>query len=272
MKLIVKLGQHDYVTDTDDVIDISIPMVFNGEQPNTYRVPKARARAYEDGRFVGDTRRGGSCNFETYELVPHCNGTHTECVGHITHQRIAVNGVLRKTLIPATLITVDPENADTTTESYSPPKQSGDRLITAKSLFYKLESAPREFLEALIIRTLPNDDSKISRDYMQSPPPYFSIEAMDYMAGLGVHHLLVDTPSIDRLFDEGQLHDHHMFWSVPFGHHEVDEDGYSVKTITEMVYVPDHVGDGTYFVSLQIAPFVTDAAPSRPLLVKPSTD
>jgi hypothetical protein len=38
------------------------------------------------------------------------------------------------------------------------------------------------------------------------------------------------------------------------------------KTITEMIYVRDEVADGLYLLNLQIAPFVSDAAPSRPLL------
>ena len=37
-------------------------------------------------------------------------------------------------------------------------------------------------------------------------------------------------------------------------------------TITEMIFVPDEVADGIYALSLQVAPFVADAAPSRPLL------
>ena len=37
-------------------------------------------------------------------------------------------------------------------------------------------------------------------------------------------------------------------------------------TITEMIFVPDTVEDGLYALSLQVAPFVADAAPSRPLL------
>ena len=43
-----------------------------------------------DGQFIGDTRMGGPCNFETYSITPHCNGTHTECVGHITNERVSI--------------------------------------------------------------------------------------------------------------------------------------------------------------------------------------
>ncbi len=272
MQLKVTLGARPYQVNAADPIDISIPLVFNGYQPNTYGVPPATAAAYEDGRFVGDTRRGGSCNFESYRLTPHCNGTHTEGVGHITHQRISIHDILKDAFIPATLITVDPEPSSTTTESCVPSKNPEDVLITAKNLYYKLEAAPREFLSALVIRTRPNDDSKIARDYMKTPPPFFSLEAMDYLAELGIKHLLVDVPSLDRLYDEGQLRAHHMFWSLPPGSHDVDEVAYSLNTITEMIYVPDRVDDGRYMLTIQIPPFVSDAAPSRPLLFRLATD
>ena len=70
--------------------DISIPLYFNGVQPNTYGVDKATSSPYQDGQFIGDTRKGGPCNFETYSFTTHCNGTHTECIGHITNERISI--------------------------------------------------------------------------------------------------------------------------------------------------------------------------------------
>jgi hypothetical protein len=36
-------------------------------------------------------------------------------------------------------------------------------------------------------------------------------------------------------------------------------------TITEMIYVPDNVADGSYLLNLQIA-FENDASPSKPVL------
>ncbi len=39
-------------------------------------------------------------------------------------------------------------------------------------------------------------------------------------------------------------------------------------TITELIYVPNKVEDGTYFLNLQIAPFENDATPSKPILYK----
>ena len=84
MNLRLEIGSTDYSVDLNSPVDISIPLLFNGDQPNTYGVEKATSKACEVGDFVGDVRRGGSCNFEEYKLVAHCNGTHTECVGHIS--------------------------------------------------------------------------------------------------------------------------------------------------------------------------------------------
>ena len=121
-------------------------------------------------------------------------------------------------------------------------------------------------MQALVIRTLPNDDSKKARNYMEHEPPFFSLEAMKYIVELGVAHLLIDLPSVDRLFDDGNLNAHHIFWNVAAGSHEADSKIALQKTITEMIYVDHKTDDGSYLLNLQIAPFVSDASPSRPLL------
>jgi len=53
---------------------------------------------------------------------------------------------------------------------------------------------------------------------------------------------------------------------VPQGTTVVDPEAHSMRTVTEMIYVPDDLPDGRYVLDLQIAPFVSDAAPSRPIL------
>ena len=55
------------------------------------RAARRRRGRLRAGSFVGDTRAGGSCNCEILTLAPHCNGTHTECVGHVTDDRVAVS-------------------------------------------------------------------------------------------------------------------------------------------------------------------------------------
>ena len=108
--------------------------------------------------------------------------------------------------------------------------------------------------------------SKRTRDYSAIQPPFFSVEGMQYLARLPIQHLLIDTPSIDRLDDEGKLTAHHIFWSMALGSHTVGQSQPSRRTITELIYVPDDVADGIYLLDLQIAPIMSDAAPSRPVL------
>jgi hypothetical protein len=37
-------------------------------------------------------------------------------------------------------------------------------------------------------------------------------------------------------------------------------------TITEFIFVPNAIVDGTYFLNLMVAPFENDASPSKPVL------
>ncbi len=238
---------------------ISIPLRFNGEQPNAYGVEPASAKACEYGELVGDTRRGGSVNFEQYTFIPHCNGTHTECAGHITNERISIRDCLQDVLMPALLVSVE-------------PTQNGDLLIDRGAIAKPVNAltyvrATDTSPSAMIVRTLPNDDSKLTRQYGENNiPPYFTSEAVQFIVECGFKHLLVDMPSIDRLFDEGKLSNHRIFWNFEPGSFEVNPQARVNSTITELIYVPNEIADGEYQLNLQIAPFETDASPSRPVL------
>ena len=241
-----------------DPIDISIPLRFNGPQPNAYGVEPAISKACEAGDIVGDTRRGGSVNFERVSFIPHCNGTHTECVGHITNERISVRDCLRDVLIPAVLVSVKPERA------------GEDWIIMRSEIQAKIKALTYVWATdmALIVRTLPNDDSKLSREYGDIIPPYFSTEAMQYIVECGFKHLLVDMPSIDRIYDDGKLINHRIFWNVEPESFDTNAASRIYSMITELIYVPNEVADGEYLLNLQIPPFEADAAPSRPVLFK----
>lgn len=266
MKLHTILDKQEFVFDTSNVLDISIPLNFNGDQPNTYGVDKASSKPYETDDFIGDTRRGGGCNFEQLIITPHCNGTHTECLGHITHERFSIHELFKDSIIPATLISVIPEAAIDSEDNYKPDKNQEDIFISKRVLQEALLSVPEGFLKALVIRTLPNDDSKKGRNYIDQEPPFFSLEAMKFIVEIGVEHLLIDLPSVDRLFDDGNLNAHHVFWNLEEGSHELISKQEMHKTITEMIYVNEKIKDGSYLLNLQIAPFESDASPSRPLL------
>jgi arylformamidase len=274
MILSVQINNQKYRIDLENPIDISIPLDFSSAQPNAYGVEKAASKACEADGLIGDTRRGGSCNFEQVTFIPHCNGTHTESVGHITRERISVHDCLKDAFVPAALVSIEPESALETNETYAVKLSENDKLITRKSIETALENSKFKIqnskLDALVVRTLPNDDSKKTRDYMKDVPPFFSTEAMRFIVEKGVKHLLVDMPSIDRTFDEGKLSNHRIFWNVEQGSQELNDSSWANHTITEMIYAPDSIADGFYFLNLQIAAFVSDAAPSRPLLFRVS--
>lgn len=266
MKIVADIKGKIYDIDISQPHNIAIPLKFNGEQPNAYGVEKATSRPCEADKLVGDTRRGGSCNFEQYKFIPHCNGTHTESVGHLTFERISVHESLNDAFIPATLISVEPEKKDETNETYSVELDETDRLVTRKSLENALQTADENFLEGLIVRTLPNEESKLTREYLTEIPPFFSTEAMLFFREKRVKHLVCDLPSIDRIYDAGKLVNHRIFWNIEQGRFETGENSLFSNTITELAFVPEKIKDGTYILNLQIAAFSADASPSRPVL------
>ena len=264
----VQINDQTYRIDGENPLNLSIPLNFNGAQPNAYDALKATATACQTGDLIGDTRRGGSCNFEEYTFIPHCNGTHTEGVGHLTDDRISVHDCLKDGFIAATLVSLASENALAAKETYPVKLTEADELITKAALQNALKSANEDFLQALIIRTLPNDADKVERDYLKNPPPFFSTEAINFIVERGVKHLLVDLPSIDRMFDEGRLSNHRIFWNIAPNSRQITEASRLNNTVTEMIFVPDSIADGSYLLNLQIAPFASDAAPSRPILFR----
>ncbi len=269
MKLEVTIGEQRFAIDSEKAIDISIPLHFGGPQPNFFGVPPARSKTFEGDGFVGDTKRGGSCNVKEIHFNPQCSGTHTESIAHIVNEEVPVFSALTQTLFPSVLITLRPEPAEKTADTYH-NKKSGDFLITRDSLCTALKKVSiLSELKALILRTLPNEISKKTRAYgTHHMPAYLSNETMTEILQLKVDHLLLDLPSADKMHDEGKLSNHHLFWNVPSGKHNLDSTSKKTKTITEFIFVNDDIIDGNYLLDLQIPSFMNDAAPSRPLIYK----
>jgi kynurenine formamidase len=266
-QLVLHVGGDRYAVDGQPVADLSLPLDFHGSQPSHFGAPRAQARPLEVGGFIGDTTQGGSCNCELVSFVPHCNGTHTECVGHVTADPVSITAFARDALLPALVLSVPTYRPDQCTESANPLPMADDRLVCAKALAEALGRCNREPQPAVVIRTLPNDPHKRTRDYARGESPaYLSLDAVDLLVGWGVRHLLVDLPSLDRAHDDGRLAGHRRFWGLPDKGVSSGDAIRGDATVTEMVFVPDEIEDGLYALSLQVAPFVADAAPSRPLL------
>jgi arylformamidase len=234
-------------------VDLSIPLDPHGPQPSAYGAPPATARPYSGDDFTLDTRHGGSCNCEVIEFVPHCNGTHTESVGHITTERFPLSAVSLPLFMACSVISVTPDG----------------REIRADAIEHATATTAREYLEALVVRTLPNDEGKRTRRWEDAATPYFTAEAMVVIRAKGVSHLLVDLPSLDPLHDGGKLAAHRVFWDVPPGSKELPSEEARRRTVTEMIFVPDDVPDGRYLLTIQTPHLVSDAVPSRPILFYP---
>lgn len=238
------LNDTNYI-ETSEGIDISIPMGGQSADAKAWYVNSPVIEPVRENGFVGSVAEGGSVNFRNIFFNPHGNGTHTECLGHITKEVYSINEHLNEFIFEALLVSVEPVEIE-----------NGDFVITKEVLKQALGSNKTQ---ALIIRTLPNNSEKLTTDYSSTNPPYLAVDCIEVLDEMGVEHLLLDLPSVDRESDDGALAMHHAFWQVP-------ENPQFHKTITELIFVSNEVKDGTYILSLQVAPFENDASPSRPMI------
>ena len=244
---------------------IAIPLDFTGPQPSCFGAPRAGSSPLEAGGFVGDTRAGGSCNCEVLTLAPHCNGTHTECVGHVTDDRIAVADRVPGGVALALLVTVAPSDAAATSEDSDPAPAAGDRLVTAAALRAAVGAHRGPAPSALVVRTQTGGGPY--RAYQgPAPAPYLSRQASAYLVACGIEALVLDLPSADRADDGGKLTAHRIFFGLPPGSRRASEAARPRASITELAWMPPSLADGLYLLDLQLPAFQSDAAPSRPLL------
>lgn len=237
-----------YQVDLFKPIDISIPLTTDKDCVSAWYVPSMKIEPVVSGDWIGDVNKGGSVNFRNISFNPHGNGTHTECVGHISKEDHSINKTFSRYMFIAEVITILPDELP-----------NGDFVITRKHFETVLKET--ENTEAIVIRTLSNGLNKLHMQYSNTNPPYILKEAIEYLNEKGVEHLLIDLPSVDKEKDDGKLEAHHAFWNYP-------KNTQTHKTITEMIYVPNEIFDGTYLLNIQIAPFENDASPSKPLLYK----
>lgn len=252
MKAIINHKSKEYRIDLNEPIDISLPLSSSG--PRAWYVDPMKISPVINAHFTGSVALGGSVNFNQITFNPHGHGTHTESVGHITKDFVSVNQVLQRYFFLASLITISPD----VVKHDDAIKKKGDLMITVAQI-KSLVGNQRP--EALIVRCLPNEETKQRANYSDTNFPYFEPEALAFLAEIGVEHLLTDLPSVDRESDGGALLSHHSFWKHP-------EASRMHCTITEFVFVPNEVLDGEYLLNLQTVPFENDATPSRPVLYK----
>jgi kynurenine formamidase len=250
-------GNRQFRADFSKPVSLAIPLDFTGSQPSCFDAPPAVSRPL----FAG-----GSCNCEVLTLAPHCNGTHTECVGHVTDERVAIAERLKGGVSLALVITVEPAVAGDLTEDSDPAPVAGDRLVTAAAIAGAFARHPGPAPTALVVRTLRAGEDPLRAYRGPAPAPYLSRQAAAWLVERGIEHLVLDLPSADRAADGGRLTAHRTFFGLPPGSRRASEAMRPDASITELAFIPPGIADGFYLLELQIPPFLTDAAPSRPLL------
>ena len=246
----MKIQLENKIIDLSKPIDISLPLSNTDQNPIAWYIEKPVIEPVNLENWVGKVSEGSSTNFNNIFFNPHGHGTHTECLGHITNEFYSINQCLKKFFFMAELVSISPE------------ERNGDFVITKKQIENSLNGKTPE---AIIIRTLPNISEKKSKNYSHTNPPYLLEEAAIYIREIGIKHLLIDLPSVDREEDAGKLLAHKAFWNVK-NTTILNKYARLDCTITELIYVNDSVSNGTYLLNLQIASFENDASPSKPIL------
>ena len=241
MKTTIQLEDEQVAIDLSKPHDISIA-VQNNAGVGAWYIDQPQIKHVEVDGYVGNVKLGGSTNFNDVNFNPHSHCTHTECIGHISEEFHSVNNALNGTFFKAQLMSVTPQEID------------GDLVITES-----VTASLKDGVTAVILRTMPNPESKKQKRYSNTNPPYVDAGLMLCFRESGIKHFLIDLPSVDKEKDNGELLAHKAFWNFE-GAQRLD------ATITEFIYVPEVIKDGLYMLDLQVAPIENDASPSRPIL------
>lgn len=247
MKAQIQLHAQSFEVDFSSPIDISIPVRSTEDATRAWYVPAAEIKPVVMGSWIGSVEAGNSVNFRNIFFNPHAHGTHTECVGHISKEIISVNQHLKQFMFYAALVSVEPMQI------------ADDQVIMPEQLEAALQRY--DVIDAIVIRTLPNLEQKLHLNYSDTNPAYIHVSCIEVLNRKGVKHLLIDTPSVDKEKDQGELLFHKAFWQYP---NQIQYD----KTITEFVYIHSQVPDGAYLLNLQVGAIENDAVPSKPILYR----
>jgi kynurenine formamidase len=238
-------------------VSLALVLEFDRPHPRHFGAPAATSEPFRMAGFEGEVARGASCNCRRLTLVPHCNGTHTESVSHLTIAQRPLHEFLPAAPLPALLLTVAAVAAETTDEDSFPAPQPGDRLVTRTALL----AAWRPFSEvrprALLLRT--------GTVWNDTAPPFLSRQLVQELVERGIEHLVTDLPSVDRLADQGRLTAHRLFFGLPPGSTDLAAARRGEATITELASFPAALADGPCAVQIQVPAWSGDAVPSRPL-------
>lgn len=241
-------------------VSLAARLDFDAPHPRHFGAPAATSTPFTVGSFNGAVARGASCNCRRVTLIPHCNGTHTESVAHLTTEALSPLDVVPLEPLPALLLDVRPVPASGSGETADPAPRSGDHLVTAAAIDHAWAAHPSSASRprVLVLRT--------GAQHWPGEPAYLSLEAARLLVERGIEHLVVELPSVDRTEDEGRLGAHRVFFGLPAGSTRLADARRPGCTVTELAVVPPFVKPGPCHVQLQLTPWTGDAVPSRPVL------
>ena len=250
----------------DRGVSLAIAVEFGAPGPRHFGAGAPTSAPFAVGNFTGSVATGASANCSMITLNPHCQMTHTESVAHLTRESGDAWRVVPRGLLPAVVVSVFPEPSRESSESTDPQPWGTDTLITRRRLRAAWPMMRMIDPVAAVIRTLPNDPGKRSRDYSDLVPPYLTREAVEWLVEKRIEHLVLDVPSLDRTHDDGHLVGHRLFFGLPPGSSARGDAARSRATITELAFVPDDVADGPCVLSLAVPAIGGDAGPSQPIV------
>lgn len=265
-RLLLEAGGRRWAVELGRGASLAIEMRGDGPLPAFFVPGRMHTEPLSVGGFTGDTRTGGSCNVSRLDLVPHCHGTHTEGIGHVTDQRAAVQDQFDGRPALAWLATVTAVDAGAASDGYHCPVAEREPLVTRDELARAIRGCAAE-ATALVLRVRPLAAPLPVRDFNAEPGyPLLSAEAMSWLSGHAFDHLLIEMPSLDRAEDGGRLGNHRAWWGLPPGDRDMGRAQHPRRVITEMIRVPDTLDDGLYWLQPGLSPIHGDATPSRPQL------
>jgi kynurenine formamidase len=239
MKVQLQHQGQSHTVDLNQGLDCSSTYGLAAAEPRAWYANPVKTEPVRQGDWVGEVKQGAPVNFFDVHLNPHGNGTHTECVGHISPQQQSINQVLPGYHGIAHFCRLAPDT-------------HAGKMVSLKA--FEALNLTLDF-EVLIIEV----PVAFPQDFSGTNPPYFEPALLVFLRQQGIKHFITNLPSVDPEEDAGALAAHKAFWNYPA---ETDLE----RTITELAYFPPQLKPGAYFLNLQVAPLNNDASPSRPVL------
>lgn len=134
--MLARIGAYEY--DLEQGFAICIPFHQGPDQVNCYYAPPFSVSPVVMGDFTGEISSGAPVNYRNISVNPHGNGTHTECLAHISDADLDVHAALTDSFFPVQVLTIAPHRLT-----------NGDQVLR----FREAEILPE--IKALAIRSCP---------------------------------------------------------------------------------------------------------------------